>query len=263
MELLEQLAVVIESMSKPGVLGAVGAKIEKRCTNEIASYFRILSHPLIAAKLEELVPQPKEYARAVAASKVGSIVAGHSTLLKEVLRANSEKAWVASYGMKHIHEADQPLDFVGDSAQAAADWAESHAAETISGIDATTAETIADAIATGIEDQLGVDGTGRLIRETLDDFTVSRAQTIASTEMNRAMSNAALEKLKDLEVEYKQVINSPGACDICVEIADAGPIPVDEDFDSEDGDAYPPFHVNCRCAVTGARAPIGESRRTA
>ncbi len=92
---------------------------------------------------------------------------------------------------------------------------------------------IADAVEQGIEENLGVDGTAQLIRQTLDDMTRSRSRVIASTEMNDAFSEAAMRKLGRLGVEYKQWITSPGnVCDECTENEDASPIPLDEDFPS-------------------------------
>jgi SPP1 gp7 family putative phage head morphogenesis protein len=148
------------------------------------------------------------------------------------------------------------LDKFGDTAKKAAAWAAEQAAELVVGLDDTTIDLIAGDIERGIEERLGAQGTARLIRQTLDDMSTSRALTIASTEINRAMSAATLDKLSGLGVEYKQWILDADPCEICIANAEQGAIAVDEDFDS--GDDAPPAHPNCRCAVAGAQAPKEE-----
>ncbi len=96
-------------------------------------------------------------------------------------------------------------------------------------------------------------GTARLITAALDDMTTARAQMIATTEMNAAMSEAAIQKMMRLGIAYKQWILGPNPCEICQGNEDAGAIEVDEEFPS--GDERPPAHPNCECAVTGVRAP--------
>lgn len=159
-----------------------------------------------------------------------------------------------------IKEAADDLELkdiqkLGDTGKKAADWASTQAAKLVTDLDNTTLDILAGTIEQGIEQQLGAPGTGQLIRAELEDMKVNRALTIASTEINRAMSAATLDKLESLSVEYKQWILDADPCEICIENGDAGPIPLGDDFPS--GDDGPPAHPNCRCAVTGARAPEG------
>jgi len=153
-----------------------------------------------------------------------------------------------------VQEADQPFnrkdsDLLSDAVQ----WAEKQAGELVQGLDQTTVDSIADAVASGIENQLGADGTAREIKSILEDWATSRAFTIATTEINRAMSWATVDMF---DGGYKRWVLAPEACPICEANADQGAIPVDDDFDS--GDGYPPAHPNCRCAVTAARGPDEE-----
>jgi hypothetical protein len=132
----------------------------------------------------------------------------------------------------------------------AVEWAERQAADLVAGIDQTTVDSIADAVANGIESQLGVPGTAKEIHDLLDGWSSSRAFTIATTEINRAMSAATFEGLGG---GYKQWILAPEACPICEDNEAQGAIPWDDEFDS--GDMYPPAHPNCRCAVASADPP--------
>jgi hypothetical protein len=251
-EIVTKLESFVEKAARPGVLGVVGRRLEKRATQEIGVYFRALKVNDLA-QLANAVKE-KHMGKHIAKLRLHNILRKARPMLQLVLKTNLYDAVVAARKHEHVVEAaDQPFNQKGTTLFDAVKWAEQQAADLITGLDATTAELISDAVAEGIEEQLGVDGTGRLIRATVDDMAVSRAAMIASTEMNRAMSTATVEQLNNLGVEYKRIILSPEACDICVDNEAAGPIPIDDDFDS--GDAYPPFHPNCRCAVTAARAP--------
>ena len=154
---------------------------------------------------------------------------------------------------KRMRPASDAIDQLGETGQAAADWAATHSAELVVGIDQPTLEKMQAAVAQGISQRLGVPGTARLIRSTVEDMTVKRSQMIASTEMNSAFSEAALRKMERLGIEYKQIILAPDACEICTKNAADDPIPVDEAYAS--GDLRSPFHPNCRCAVVPSRPP--------
>ena len=247
-------------MARPGVLGIVGKSIEKRCRGDLRSYFRALGQEIKELHLEQLVDfATKETARHAVELKLANVLRNRQPILKALLEQNMAEAMLQANNIHHFAEAvGDPTEF-GDpvpllTGEEAALWASVHAGQLIPGIDSTTQELIADAVEQGIEDHLGVNGTARLIRATLEDMTTARSQMIASTEMNAAFSEATMRKLDRLGVEYKQWITSPGnVCDECSENEDASPIPIDEDFPS--GDSAPPAHPNCRCAVTGARAP--------
>lgn len=251
---LDQLEQFVTEAAKPGVLGLAGRRLEKRATQELAAYFRGLK----VAELAKIAAGAtnKEMGKHVAVARLHNILRKARPTLTLVLKSNMLDAVVLARKIEHVAEADQPFNQKGTTLFDAVEWAEKQAADLVTGLDETTADLLSDAVAEGIEEQLGVAGTSRLIRDAIDDMAVSRAAMIASTEMNRAMSTATVEKLNNLGVEYKRIILSPEACDICVDNEAAGPIPIDDDFDS--GDAYPPFHPNCRCAVTAARAPEGE-----
>jgi hypothetical protein len=262
--LLDQLEAVVEKLNHPGVLGVRGHKIELRCQREVAAYFRQVAADLENLNLEHIAEtdvKDRAMVRHAVEMSLSNILRRHRPTLLMVLASNLMDgitvAWEHDYGKQLLKEAD-PIDKLGLTAQRAADLAAQQAAQQIVGIDETTIDQISEAIMSGIEEQLGVDGTARAIKAVVDGMTTTRARMIASTEMNTAMSDAALEKMQSIGIEYKQLILSPGACEICEDNHDEDPIPVDDDYPS--GDDSPPFHPNCRCAVTGARAPeIDES----
>lgn len=251
MNILDQLEQVVEKLGRPGVLGLPGRRIEKRATQELSGYFKSLKVQDLAKIVEG--QDSKEMGKHIAAAQLQNIVRKARPALQLILKSNLHDAILAARKLEYAKEADQPFTKKGETLFDAVEWAEKQAADLVTGLDETTIDLLSDAVATGIEDQLGVQGTGRLLRDAIDGMSVSRAAMIASTEINRAMSTAAMEQLDNNGVEYKQIILSPEACPICEANAEQDPLPVDEDYDS--GDSFPPFHPNCRCAITAARGP--------
>lgn len=276
--LLESLAKLVSKAARPGVLGVVGRKIEKQAAKDVGDYFIALGKDIIALNFEILAKTPlgKELVKHQIDMRLGRVLRNHRPLLISAIAINIQEAYLGAWkfdpyagadtiapkgrkenGLKEANgqsDDDSSVtlsDELGPSGEAAASYAADYAAQLVTKIDETTRQLIAEAISEGITEQLGVPGTARLVRNLVDDMSVTRAQMIASTEMNSAMSKAALDKMAVLEVEYKQIILSDDACEICVENADADPLPIDESYDS--GDLGPPFHPNCRCAITGAR----------
>lgn len=275
---------LMEAVARPGLLGLAGKTVKKRCVRDLQSYFRTLKTEVKKLDLQKIVETAAnaETAKHAAQLKLANLVRHNRPVLETLLSDNMAKAMLVADKISEHAEATQPaqppvvlippdlldidtdlediqqeIDRLGLSGQAAADWAKQNAAQLVGGLDDTTIDLIADAIGQGIEEQLGVNGTAQLITQVLDDMATSRAQIIASTEMNAAMSEASLQKLVRLGIGYKQWILGPNPCEICEENEAEGAIEVDEDFPS--GDARPPAHPNCECAVTGARAPESEA----
>ena len=60
----------------------------------------------------------------------------------------------------------------------------------------------------------------------------ARSELIARTEVGRAIASAALQCYRDHGVQFKHLLLSPGACDICKDAAEDGDIPLDAPFSS-------------------------------
>jgi len=79
----------------------------------------------------------------------------------------------------------------------------------------------------------------------------SRSETIARTEVARAMNAGALTAYRDHGVAYKHLLMSPeDCCDICEKAADEGVVPLDSIY--RGGGLGGPFHPNCRCVPAPA-----------
>lgn len=259
---MSAISQIAETLARPGVLGLVGKRLENRTQSELRVYFDALGKRIVALGLENLVEEMSaQMARHAVDMKMQNVLRVFTPTIKGILSSNMEEA---------MHKADKINSFaeaIGDvipddlqtmlSSDEAALWASIRAGELVTGINDTTRSLIADAIEEGISEALGVPGTARLIRATVADMTRLRSEMIASTEINRAMSEAALRKMNRIGLDYKQWIVSTACCDVCAENQDASPLPVNDLFPS--GDMYPPAHPNCRCAVSGARAPEDET----
>ena len=81
-----------------------------------------------------------------------------------------------------------------------------------------------------------------------------RSEAIAWTEAGRAISTAAIQCYRDCGVTHKDLLLSPGACDICKDVAEDGPVPLDAPFSA--GGVTGQVHVRCRCAPGPAGADV-------
>jgi len=250
------LTAIVETLKRPGLLGVLGQRSEKRLQKGLEAYFHILGRKVAGLNLEQLAHDSPGHVKHVVEMRLHNTLRTTSPLLKAALEAGIQDAMLKTNHIHHYSEAaedDTSTDYLGLTGQEAADYASQRAGPLVTGINATTQQLIADAIETGIEDMLGVQGTGKLLRDTLESMSTYRSQMIATTEMNDAMSEAMMRKLGSIGVAYKQWIAATACCDDCADNDDASPIPIDEAFPS--GDMRPPAHPNCRCAVAGAQAP--------
>ena len=263
MTLIETITAIFERAGKPGVMSLVGVAMERKMSKMLGRYFRIVG-TILSVRLRHLGKSTEtvEVGRHMAEMIATDVVRRQSHTLVHIVSSHVMEAMLKADKQSVMKEAkvDASKDVLGLSGQEAADYAAEEAAKRVGGINEETVAQYADAVATAIEDELGVSGLSRLLRGLTEDMSKARADMIARTEIGDAFGEAALRKLKREEIEYKQLIPSPDACEICMSIIEAGPVPTDEPFVDDDGEEYDrsPIHVNCRCATVGSRAPIEE-----
>ena len=253
----EAAELLTEAANRPGIMSLAGLKAENDCRKDVALYFKMLKAKIVPLHLERLTD--KKTARHVAEMQVGQVVRRNTDYLQTVLRSNYEEAWQVAYKQTKIHEADSPLTVGPASGQLlsnAADYAAEQAAKQVVGINQTTVDAIADTVANAIELQMSPADLSRDLQDLLTGWTKDRADMVARTEMAAAFGDAAVSRLSDDGIEYMQLILSPGACPICEDIADDGPVRVSDGFAG--GYDSSPIHPNCRCATVGSRPPAGE-----
>ena len=77
----------------------------------------------------------------------------------------------------------------------------------------------------------------------------SRAQMIARTETNDALSQASMDKMRDMGIDGKEWLTGD-PCEICAANEADGVIPREQAFSS--GHVRPPAHPNCNCSLAPA-----------
>lgn len=150
-----------------------------------------------------------------------------------------------------------PKAFAFDKSNpAAVDWADKHAAETISGISETTRDEIRDLVSEALEGEFDVAELAKEISSLLGDDT--RAELIARTESMEAANQGQIALWdqaqsdgylgKNAQKEWV-VGDDDKLCPICQDM-DGVEVGLDEDFevDGEDMEG-PPAHPNCRCTI--------------
>lgn len=122
-----------------------------------------------------------------------------------------------------------------------------NAGVTVKGVAEHRLDEIAMVLADGLERGANLDELTTALRGVLDD--ADWAQMTAWTETNRAMSAAAVAQYGDmgLEASQWQTAYDQRVCRRCQRNEQAGAVPLGEEFPS--GDAHPPGHPRCRCAL--------------
>jgi hypothetical protein len=258
-------AVYLQEASKlPGVLGRAGWSNVVSFRGHVAAYFQAMASSVDLTAPANHYGMIEPHVRAVMAANQGMLLSGYLAHARKALVLGAEleiglqesdngaSANIARSSTKAEKSLLEMLDRLGLTGQQAVDYIIVHGAEMVKGIDAYSLKVIRSLIASGVEQQLGVEGTMRLIRSEFKDMKTIRARSIATTEMNDAMSEAALNKIRTVGLDGKRWLRSPGACPLCTTNALQGIIPVDATFQS--GHQRPPGHPGkCRCAVVGAR----------
>ena len=153
-------------------------------------------------------------------------------------------------GQEFIAQIKTGADLFDQVNARAVDWAASHSAELVTGVTEATRNEIRDTISQGLEENIGTDGIADRLA-SLYAFSDERADLIAQTEVANANMAGALEGMRAARNAgvnlTKEWLPDADACDICLDNADAGPIPLDELFPS--GDDQPQAHPNCKCSL--------------
>jgi SPP1 gp7 family putative phage head morphogenesis protein len=110
---------------------------------------------------------------------------------------------------------------------------------TIQGLSDSTIDDLGNKIAAGLQGGASMESVGKELRGVLE--SPARAETVANTEMARATSAASEATYAENGVEQVTWLAEADACPECEDLADQSPLGL--------GDASPPQHPNCRCAI--------------
>jgi len=112
-----------------------------------------------------------------------------------------------------------------------------------------SANRLAQIVSDGIKNKRRIGGLASDIRKEFPDMTTERARLIAQSETGDALSQASLDRMKDMGIEGKEWVTAGDdrVCEICLSNEAVGVIPTDKAFPS--GHMHPPGCENCRCAL--------------
>lgn len=144
-----------------------------------------------------------------------------------------------------------PIAYEGPPISEAIEWAQKQGAKLVTQMNTETKRRLAQSVSDGIKNKRGIPGLSRDIRKSFTDMSKYRSRMIARTETANALSQASLDRMKDMDIEGKEWIWPGGDCDICADNQADGVIPVNQAFSS--GEMNPPAHPNCMCAIAPAR----------
>ncbi len=150
-----------------------------------------------------------------------------------------------------VTQGGLPIVFEGPPIVEAVDYASTRGGQLITKLNEETINRIANTVSQAIQNKRGIDGMARDIRRVMEDMSTKRARMIARTESNDALSQAFLDRGKELGVPASSWIPRAPLDKDCLDNADAGKVKLGERFPS--GHTRPPAHPNCECALAPER----------
>jgi hypothetical protein len=123
---------------------------------------------------------------------------------------------------------------------------------TIKSIMQTRVSELGNSLSASLAAGDNMDTTAAALRSILS--SPDRAEMIATTESNRAMTTSTLDTYQSNGVERVAWLLSPGACELCQENEDQSPIALDDDWANGD----PPVHPWCFCSLAPADSTTQE-----
>ncbi len=131
---------------------------------------------------------------------------------------------------------------------AASRWLRDNSLTKLTGdFSATSINRLRDAVADAWDAGGSFEQVVSAIRNTFEDFSSTRAEMIAQTEVNDAYNHGRIYTAVNAGFDEKAWDPDGEACPICMDNVDAGWIGIDEDFPS--GDFAPTAHPNCDCSI--------------
>jgi len=164
----------------------------------------------------------------------------------------------ALFGLAPVVGGDAVPAIVNQVNERAVEWAKSRAADLVTQIEENTRDMLRATVVDAIEGGWGAAELADRIGESAA-FDDSRAGMVARTEIIAANNSGNMLAYRESGVATgKEWLLGEDPCDICIDNADQGVIPLDDDFDS--GDDAPPAHPRCECSVAPSTEPLDEAQ---
>jgi SPP1 gp7 family putative phage head morphogenesis protein len=260
---IDSIIHLLEAQLPASMENPANKKLEAALKKSVANYFTSLTDAFPYQKLEHLyISQVKEVSvpKAPPAGEwdewLDSLLNAFKFQLVQSVSGHMITIYLAgstqmmSYGTTKL---GIPILYEGPPISQAVNWASKYCAQMVTKMDEETKSRLAQVISDGIDNKRGVEGLSRDIRKEFTDMSKDRADMIAQTETNAALSQGSMERMQAMGVDGKEwvVIGDDAVCEICDGNAAQGVIPIDQPFQS--GDMQTPGHPRCRCATAPAR----------
>jgi len=235
--------------------------VPEEATTEAAEEWAAFQHKMMERTLifkeGELLAPPE--ARDITEDWLLAAETIRAVVLAELAEDFNNAAAQAALAALNEWAKDKGIEFTGlwgegnmaSLADSTLDWAREHGGELITQIDDATRATINQIVASGLENQDGTRGIQKALEHFIDDdqMTKARAEMIARTEANNAVSRGAYEANAAVGAREKEWLYYGGVCPsgVCPDNEGDGRIPIDDSFSS--GHSYPTAHPRCQCVV--------------
>jgi len=254
---LDSLISLLEAQIPANPSSEKNQKLKRSLERELARYFRKLEDAFPFGRLGRLY---NKYVRESLGSETGDILDPILKTFNKKLKADiagylttiytSGSAEMITWGKT---KAGVPIAFEGPPVSEAIKWAEKQGARLVTQMDTETKRRLAQVVSDGIKNKRGVPGLARDIRNSFDSMTKYRSELISRTETANALSQASLDRMKDMGIDGKEwvTVGDDRVSPECQGNEAEGVIPVNQNFSS--GVMAPPQHPACRCTLAPAR----------
>ena len=245
-------------------------KLEAALRIKLSKYFRALATAFPYSSIDKVYTRNvKESAESEADDVVEPLLRFFTKDLSKILVDGVTEAYLQgavemmTYGQTKL---GIPIQFEGPPIDEAIAYAKDHVtkAKLVDGINQTTRKQVSRVISDGIKNKRGIPGIKSDLRHKLDwmargtpsdikgQTLASRAQMIARTETNDALSQASMDKMRDMGIDGKEWLTGD-PCEICAACEAEGVVPREFEYiHNGDDPTRPPAHPNCNCSLAPA-----------
>ena len=252
---LDQIINLVEAEIPANPNNPENQRLAKRLQSDLANYFKSLANAFPYEQVDQLYYKyVKEQLGSETRDMLDPLLAAFSSELS--LRLNG---FMATAYLKASAEmitwgrtkGGIPIAYEGPPIEQAIGYAEKHCATLVTQMDEETKRRLAQVVSEGIKNKRGIPGLTRDIKSEFNHMVRRRAEMIARTETNDALSQAFMDRAHDMNIEGKEWVTGGEPCEICEDNEAEGVVPINHVFSS--GHDRPPAHPNCCCALAPAR----------
>lgn len=225
-------------------------RLEDRLTASLSKYFLDLDRAFPYGQIDAIYNRyVQESAYSMAIDRYAPVLATLNDQFKADIEGHlrtiylSGSADMVEWGKTNL---GKPILYEGPPWDDAIKFADKYGAELVTKMDEETKRRLAKIVSDGIKNKRGIPGLKRDIKADFKNMSDYRARMIAQTESNNALSEAFMDRSREMGVTGKSwIVFHP--CPICQANADAKAIPLEATFPS--GHSRPSAHPNCKCTL--------------